>query len=61
MKCLNMQTHLFPWRPGNHVELFRDAPVFFPHMLASIAQAQRFVFFEIYLFESGSVATRDRM
>src|SRR3990172_13426787 len=58
MKRLNERTHLFPWRDGNHVDLLLDGPVFFPRMLDAIAQARHYVLFEIYLCESGTVATR---
>jgi phosphatidylserine/phosphatidylglycerophosphate/cardiolipin synthase-like enzyme len=58
MKHLNERTHLFPWRDGNHVDLLLDGPAFFPRMLDAIAQARHYVLFEIYLFESGAVATR---
>lgn len=58
MKRLNERQHRFPWRTGNHVDLYLDGPGFFPRMLESIAQARRYVLLEIYLFESGAVATR---
>ena len=58
MNRLNEQTHRFSWRTGNRVDLLRDGPAFFPLMLESIAQARRYVLLEIYLFESGGVATR---
>lgn len=48
----------FPWRDGNAVELYADGDAFFPAMLEAIGRAQRFVFLEMYLFESGRVATR---
>ncbi len=49
---------LFPWRPGNRCALLIDGACFLPAMLAAIAQAQRSVWLEMYLFESGSVAER---
>jgi cardiolipin synthase A/B len=55
---LRQSANLFPWRTGNHVELLIDGSAFFPRMLEAIAQARRYVLFEIYLFESGAVATR---
>jgi cardiolipin synthase len=55
---LKQNANLFPWRSGNHVELLIDGSAFFPRMLEAIAQARRYVLFEIYLFESGAVATR---
>jgi phosphatidylserine/phosphatidylglycerophosphate/cardiolipin synthase-like enzyme len=48
----------FPWRRGNRFELLVDGPQFFPRMLEAIATARRYVLLEIYLFESGAVATR---
>jgi cardiolipin synthase len=50
--------YLFPWRPGNRFELLVDGRQFFPRMLEAIEKAQRYVLLEIYLFESGAVATR---
>jgi len=50
--------YLFPWRNGNRFELLVDGRQFFPRMLEAIEKAQRYVLLEIYLFESGSVATR---
>jgi phosphatidylserine/phosphatidylglycerophosphate/cardiolipin synthase-like enzyme len=50
--------YLFPWRPGNRFELLVDGRQFFPLMLEAIEKAQRYVLLEIYLFESGAVATR---
>lgn len=48
----------FPWREGNRCDLLIDGEAFFPRMLAAIDGAQAFVWFEIYLVESGVVATR---
>jgi len=48
----------FPWRNGNQFELLVDGERFFPAMLHAIAQAERTILLEIYLFESGQVATR---
>ncbi len=48
----------FPWRDGNRFELLIDADAFFPRMLDAIAGARRLVMLEMYLFESGRVATR---
>ena len=50
--------YLFPWRDGNRFELLVDGRQFFPRMLESIEKAHRYVLLEIYLFESGAVATR---
>ena len=49
--------HQFPWRPGNRFELLVDGHEFFPRMRAAIAHARHSVLFEIYLFESGAVAS----
>lgn len=48
----------FSWRSGNRFELLIDGPCFFPHMLAAIEAANRSVLLEMYLIESGAVATR---
>ncbi len=48
----------YPWRTGNHFELLVDGHEFFPRMREAIARARRHVLFEIYLFESGVVASR---
>lgn len=47
-----------PWRTGNRVELLADGDQFFPRMLAAIDSAQHSIDVEMYLFESGAVATR---
>ncbi len=48
----------FPWRDGNALELYPDGETFFPAMLEAIGRARQFVFLEMYLCESGRVATR---
>ncbi len=48
----------FPWRRGNHFELLVDGHAYFPRMLEAIELARRYVLLEIYLFESGAVASR---
>jgi cardiolipin synthase len=48
----------FPLRCGSRFELLVDGGAFFPAMLDAIEAAQRFVWLEMYLFESGGVATR---
>ncbi len=50
--------YLFPWRHGNRFELLVDGRQFFPPMLAAIEGARREVLLEMYLFESGAIATR---
>ncbi len=58
MKLKAHNKYLFPWRPGNRFELLVDGRQFFPLMLEAIEKAQRHVLLEIYLIESGAVATR---
>ena len=48
----------FPWRRHNRLQLLKDGDVFFPRMLAAIADARQYVLLEMYLFESGRVADR---
>jgi len=48
----------FPWRPGNRIRLLVDAPQYFPAMLAAIDGARSYVLLEMYLMESGRIATR---
>lgn len=52
------QQTLFPWRDHNRFGLLLDGDAFYPAMLAAIAEARRHVLLEMYLIESGSVATR---
>jgi len=47
-----------PWRRGNRFELLVDGHVYFPPMLEAVDLARRHVLLEIYLFESGTVASR---
>jgi cardiolipin synthase len=49
---------LFAWRADNRFELLLDGPVFFPRMLQAIAAARAYIFLELYLMESGTVANR---
>ena len=48
----------YPWRRHNRLQLLKDGDVFFPRMLAAIADARHYVLLEMYLFESGRVADR---
>jgi phosphatidylserine/phosphatidylglycerophosphate/cardiolipin synthase-like enzyme len=48
----------YPWRRGNRFELLVDGHVYFPPMLEAVDLARRHVLLEIYLFESGTVASR---
>jgi phosphatidylserine/phosphatidylglycerophosphate/cardiolipin synthase-like enzyme len=50
--------NLFPWRQGNRFTLLIDGTQFIPAMLDAIAAAERSVWLEIYLFESGALADR---
>ncbi|OGI52808.1 MAG: hypothetical protein A3E57_04440 [Candidatus Muproteobacteria bacterium RIFCSPHIGHO2_12_FULL_60_33] len=58
MNTKPLRKYLFPWRPGNRFELLVDGRRFFPRMLEAIEWARHHVLLEIYLFESGRVATR---
>jgi phosphatidylserine/phosphatidylglycerophosphate/cardiolipin synthase-like enzyme len=58
MKAKPLRKYLFPWRHGNRLELLVDGQRFFPCMLEAIDGARRHVLLEIYLVESGAVATR---
>lgn len=51
----NIQPFHFPWREGNHFDVFTDGPVFFPAMLSEIESATQTVLLEMYLIESGHV------
>lgn len=51
-------TYQFSWRDGNRARLLIDGVQFFPVMFHAIARAQRFIALEMYLIESGQVATR---
>jgi len=48
----------FPWRNGNRFELLVDGHAYFPRMLEALELARRHVLLEIYLFESGVIASR---
>lgn len=48
----------FPWREGNHFDILVDSTAFFPRMLRAIGSAVHYVLLEMYLFESGAIATR---
>jgi cardiolipin synthase A/B len=45
----------FPWRENNHFQLLVDGGEIFPAMLASIAEAKKQIFLEMYLVESGGL------
>ncbi|HFE36819.1 MAG TPA: hypothetical protein ENK06_00185, partial [Gammaproteobacteria bacterium] len=47
-----------PWRKHNQIDLLLNAEVFFPAMLEAIGKAKHSVFLEMYLFESGIVASK---
>ncbi len=48
----------FPWRGGNRFKLLVDGEQFFPAMLQAISQARHHILLDIYLFESGHIASR---
>ncbi|MBV9317440.1 MAG: phosphatidylserine/phosphatidylglycerophosphate/cardiolipin synthase family protein [Gammaproteobacteria bacterium] len=48
----------WPWRTGNSFRLLDGGGEFFPDMLASIEAAQTYVLLEMYLVQSGMVATQ---
>lgn len=51
-------TLVWPWREGNAVQLLREGEQFFARMLRAIEVARQYVLLEMYLFESGTVASR---
>lgn len=48
----------FPWRSGNAFELLVDGGAFFPAMLEAISQAKHEIWLELYLVQSGHVASQ---
>ncbi len=48
----------YPWRRGNQVAVLVDGVSFYPRMLASIEKARRYILLEMYLVESGDVASQ---
>ena len=52
------QHYRFPWREDNRFEILIDSIEFFPRMLNAIESAQQYIFFEMYLIESGTIAKR---
>jgi len=51
------RTH-FPWRSKNRVDLLVDAESFYPAMLNAILSAEKSIFLEMYLVESGEITTK---
>ncbi len=49
---------LFSWQKGNSVVLLKDGTSFFPRMLECIEGAKAYILLEMYLFESGKVASQ---
>ncbi len=49
---------LFRWRHGNRFRLLIDGAAFFPAMLDAITGARQQILLEMYLVESGRIATR---
>lgn len=48
----------YPLRDGNQLELLINGDAFVPRMLMAIDAAQEFIYLEMYLFESGKMATQ---
>lgn len=48
----------YPLRDGNQLELLINGDVFVPRMLEAIDAAQDVIYLEMYLFESGQLATQ---
>ena len=48
----------FPWRDGNQFSILIDGPEFFPRMLDALDSAQHYILLEMYLFESGTIASK---
>jgi phosphatidylserine/phosphatidylglycerophosphate/cardiolipin synthase-like enzyme len=48
----------YPWRTGNRFELLIDGRRFVPRLIEAVDGARREVLVEMYLFESGEVASR---
>ncbi len=57
IKVKRFHGYRFPWRNGNRVELLIDGHRFFPAMVSAIEAARKNVALEMYLFESGVVAS----
>ncbi len=55
---LSAPAPLFSWQGGNRFHLLADGKCFFPRMLAAIDSAEHTILLEMYLTESGHVATR---
>lgn len=49
------QLQRFSWIDGNRYELLLNGECFFPDILDAVAQAKRYIFVELYLFESGRI------
>lgn len=58
MTSIPNRQYQFPWRSGNLVELLSDAEQFYPAMLEAIERSTTTIYLEIYLVESGKIATR---
>ncbi|MCF6189446.1 MAG: phospholipase D-like domain-containing protein [Cocleimonas sp.] len=48
----------FPYREGNSIRFLVDGEQFYPTMLKSIQQAQKYILMEMYLFESGEITDK---
>lgn len=47
----------YPWHHHNKIDILVDGVLYFPAMLQAISNARSYVLLEMYLFESGQVAT----
>ena len=55
---MSVNKYSFPWRQSNQFTLLIDGESFYPPMLQAIENAKYYLFLEMYLVESGHVATR---
>jgi phosphatidylserine/phosphatidylglycerophosphate/cardiolipin synthase-like enzyme len=46
----------FSWREGNNIRFLVDGHQFYPAMLNAIADANKYILMEMYLFESGEIS-----
>ncbi|SCZ57657.1 phospholipase D-like domain-containing protein [Thiohalomonas denitrificans] len=55
---MKARTYRYPWRDGNRFRLLVDGAHFFPVMLQAIDESRQYILFEMYLMESGQIASR---
>lgn len=58
VRRLRPRTPASPWRDGNRFVLLEETEQFFERMLEAIADAREYVLLEMYLVESGTLASR---